>query len=286
MKKIITSILTVLVIAVLAIGLVACDKGDDSANSKALTAQEAEEFLFGTDGAVNHANKAFNVKGEISASNSNYTSKRVVCLVLDENNEKIVYVNGTTVDNTVDGSSPENVTHFMYHAWSERSNGTLKDEGVKYITTNDDGSFDVSDITDNASAQNGIVANCGLHGPRKYIAEEIHNSNRDVYDTITYSATAYYTDSTQTTISKIEITMTYYYFDGDQRIDGTSTMVLEVKEYTLANGTKESGLVFTSISTTESDNDTTTATYTYGVDNIDLPDFNDPGANWPDPVEL
>ncbi len=282
MKKLITIILAVLMVSVFAVGLVACDK-DEPKFEKTLTAEEAENLLFGTDGAVNRASKAFNVKGEISNSNENYSSSAVVYLVLDSNNEKMLYVNNTYSEQ--DGAE-NNDTYYMFHHWTERSNGSLKDNGIKHLYSLNGGAPQVDTITDNVSLQNSLITNCGLHGARKYIAEEIHNSNRDVYDTIQYSAKAYYGDEAMTVITKIEITMTYYIMNGDEKIDGTSIMVLENKEFTLANGTTESGLLFTSISTTESDGDSTTVTYTYGVDSIELPDVDAPETNWPAPVEL
>jgi hypothetical protein len=282
MKKTISIILAIIVVSALAFGLVACGDKSPQVYEKSMTAQEAENFLFGNDGAINFSSKVFNVKAVYSTVDEGEISAGESILILDETNGvnfATVYDNVSTKD---DDGEIENRTNYIFIKWTEK-NDAMKNDGVVHAYSTNGGVPQYSLMKSGYEGiHNNVVKNSGIHGGRNILENHIHNANDDIYDTIEYSAKAIYSDSAMTDMSRVEIVLTYHYEDDGQRINGTATIVLERKTVTIYNGSEVDGFVFTSMVIEESDGQKMTINYTYGVDSIDLPDINNLEATWPD----
>lgn len=281
MKKIITTILAIMLIGVLGVAFVACDKDDTPKNTKDLTSTEAESILFGNNGAMNFASKVFNVKVDFAITTASANTAGEAILVLDETNEEnfaTVYHNETIVEDGVE----DTYTYFAFLNWVERK-GELENKGLVVATKEGDQAIAVDTYASGyESLHNNLVKQCGIHLGKTILESHIHNPNDDIYDTIVYSAKATYSDSALTDMTKVEVTMTYNYEYNGQTINGTAVVVLEKKDVKIYDGSTDTGFVLTSVQVTESNDYSMSVTYTYGIDTIDLPDVDDPEANWPE----
>lgn len=285
MKKIITTIIAIMLIGVLGVAFVACDKDETPENTKDLTATEAESLLFGNDGAMNFASKVFNVKVNFNGKTEYADNAGEAILILDETNGEnfaTVYHNQIAVEDGVEST----YTYFAFLNWVERK-GKLENKGLVVASKEDDQAIAVDTYASGyESLHNNLVKQCGIHIGKNLLESHIHNPNEDVYDTIAYSAKATYSDSALTDMIKVEITMTYNYEYNGETINGTAVVVLEKKEVKIYDGSTATGLVLTSVNLTESNDYRMSITYTYGIDTIDLPDVDDPEANWPEKCHI
>ena len=288
MKKILAIVIAVLMIGALAVTFTAC--GDDTPEvfEKTLTATEAEDYVFGANGAINNGGKVFNVKATFSGHANGSTSCGETILVLDTTegeNFASIYDNQTSKDD--DDGEITNKTEFLFINWTERSNGTLKNNGVVHAYSID-GETPVSNLLASGyeGLQNNLLKNSGLQGGKSVLENQIHNPNEDVYDTLQYTAKAIYNDSSMTDLNKVEVTITYHYEDDDQIINGTANIVMSMREVTIYDGTTKTLLVFDSIVVAESVGNNMTINYVYGVDSLGAPDFDDLSGTWPEAYPL
>lgn len=288
MKKILAIVIAVLMIGALAVTFTAC--GDDTPEvfEKTLTATEAEDYVFGANGAINNGGKVFNVKATFSGHASGETATGETILVLDTTegeNIASIYDNQTSKD--LDSNEISNRTSFLFIDWVEKSNGTLKNNGVVHAYS-EDGDAPVADVFTSGyeSLINNLLKNSGIQFGKSVLENHIHNPNEDVYDTLQYTAKAIYNDSAMTDLNKVEVTITYHYEDDDQIINGTANIVMSMREVTIYDGTTKTLLVFDSIVVAESVGNNMTINYVYGVDNLGAPDLDDLNGTWPEAYPL
>ena len=284
MKKILAIFIAVLMICALAVTFSAC--GEDTPPEvleKTLTATEAEDYVFGANGAINNGGKVFNVKATFSGHANGNTSRGETILVLDTTNDEnfaSIYDNQTSKD---DDGEITNKTEFLFINWTKKSNGTLKNSGVVHAYSRN-GETPVSNLLTSGyeGIQNNLLKNSGLQRGKSILENQIHNPNEDVYDTLQYTAKAIYNDSAMTDLNRVEVTITYHYEDADQIVNGTANIVMSMREVTIYDGTTETLLVFDSIVRTESAGNNMTINYVYGVDSLGAPDLGDLSGTWPE----
>lgn len=281
MKKILAIVIAVLMIGALAVTFTAC--GDDTPEvfEKTLTATEAEDYVFGANGAINNGGKVFNVKATFSGNEKGITSRGETILVLDTTegaNFASIYDNQTSKD---DGEITNN-TEFLFINWTEK-NGTMRNSGVVHAYSRN-GETPVSSILTSGyeGIQNNLLKNSELQRGKNILENEIHNPNKDVYDILQYTAKATYNDSAMNDLGKVEVTVTYHYENDGQTVNGTAKIVMSMREVTIYDGTTENLLVFDSIVVTESAGRNMTINYVYGVDSLGAPDLDDLSGTWPE----
>lgn len=288
MKKILAIVIAVLMIGALAVTFTACGEDTPEVFEKALTATEAEDYVFGANGAINNGGKVFNVKATFSGHASGETATGETILVLDTTegeNIASIYDNQTSKD--LDSNEISNRTSFLFIDWVEKSNGTLKNNGVVHAYS-EDGDAPVADVFTSGyeSLINNLLKNSGIQFGKSVLENHIHNPNEDVYDTLQYTAKAIYNDSAMTDLNKVEVTITYHYEDDDQIINGTANIVMSMREVTIYDGTTKTLLVFDSIVVAESVGNNMTINYVYGVDSLGAPDLDDLSGTWPEAYPL
>lgn len=282
MKKILAIVIAVLMIGALAVTFTACGEDTPEVFEKTLTATEAEDFVFGANGAINNGGKVFNVKATFSGNEKGITSRGETILVLDTTegaNFASIYDNQTS---KVDGEITNN-TEFLFINWTERNNGTMRNNGVVHAYSRN-GETPVSSILTSGyeGIQNNLLKNSELQRGKSILENDIHNPNKDVYDTLQYTAKAVYNDSAMTDLCKVEVTITYHYEDDGQTVNGTANIVMSMREVTIYDGTTNTLLVFDSIVVTESAGRNMTINYVYGVDSLGAPDLDDLSGTWPE----
>ena len=282
MKKILAIVIAVLMIGALAVTFTACGEDTPEVFEKTLTATEAEDYVFGASGAINNGGKVFNVKATFSGNEKGITSSGETILVLDTTegaNFASIYDNQTS---KVDGEITNN-TEFLFINWTERNNGTMRNNGVVHAYSRN-GETPVSSILTSGyeGIQNNLLKNSELQRGKNILENEIHNPNKDVYDTLQYTAKAVYNDSAMTDLGKVEVTITYHYEDDGQIVNGTANIVMSMREVTIYDGTTNTLLVFDSIVVTESAGRNMTISYVYGVDSLGAPDLDDLSGTWPE----
>lgn len=282
MKKILAIVIAVLMIGALAVTFTACGEDTPEFLEKTLTATEAEDYVFGANGAINNGGKVFNVKATFSGNEKGITSRGETILVLDTTegaNFASIYDNQTSKD---DGEITNN-TEFLFINWTER-NGTMRNSGVVHAYSRN-GETPVSSLLTSGyeGIQNNLLKNSELQRGKSILENDIHNPNKDVYDTLQYTAKAIYNnDSAMTDLGKVEVTITYHYEDDGQTVNGTANIVMSMREVTIYDGTTENLLVFDSIVVTESAGRNMTINYVYGVDSLGAPDLDDLSGTWPE----
>lgn len=282
MKKILAIVIAVLMIGALAVTFTACGEDTPEFFEKTLTATEAEDFVFGANGAINNGGKVFNVKATFSGNEKGITSRGETILVLDTTegaNFASIYDNQTS---KVDGEITNN-KEFLFINWTERNNGTMRNNGVVHAYSRN-GETPVSSILTSGyeGIQNNLLKNSELQRGKSILENDIHNPNKDVYDTLQYTAKAVYNDSAMTDLCKVEVTITYHYEDDGQTVNGTANIVMSMREVTIYDGTINTLLVFDSIVVTESAGRNMTINYVYGVDSLGAPDLDDLSGTWPE----
>lgn len=282
MKKILAIVIAVLMIGALAVTFTACGEDTPEVFEKTLTATEAEDYVFGANGAINNGGKVFNVKATFSGNEKGITSSGETILVLDTTegaNFASIYDNQTS---KVDGEITNN-TEFLFINWTERNNGTMRNNGVVHAYSRN-GETPVSSLLTSGyeGMQNNLLKNSELQRGKNILENEIHNPNKDVYDTLQYTAKAIYNDSAMTDLGKVEVTITYHYEDDGQTVNGTANIVMSMREVTIYDGTTNTLLVFDSIVVTESAGRNMTINYVYGVDSLGAPDLDDLSGTWPE----
>lgn len=282
MKKILAIVIAVLMIGALAVTFTACGEDTPEVFEKTLTATEAEDYVFGASGAINNGGKVFNVKATFSGNEKGITSSGETILVLDTTegaNFASIYDNQTS---KVDGEITNN-TEFLFINWTERNNGTMRNNGVVHAYSRN-GETPVSSLLTSGyeGMQNNLLKNSELQRGKNILENEIHNPNKDVYDTLQYTAKAIYNDSAMTDLGKVEVTITYHYEDDGQTVNGTANIVMSMREVTIYDGTTNTLLVFDSIVVTESAGRNMTINYVYGVDSLGAPDLDDLSGTWPE----
>ena len=282
MKKILAIVIAVLMIGALAVTFTACGEDTPEVFEKTLTATEAEDYVFGASGAINNGGKVFNVKATFSGNEKGITSSGETILVLDTTegaNFASIYDNQTS---KVDGEITNN-TEFLFINWTERNNGTMRNNGVVHAYSRN-GETPVSSILTSGyeGIQNNLLKNSELQRGKSILENDIHNPNKDVYDTLQYTAKAVYNDSAMTDLGKVEVTITYHYEDDGQIVNGTANIVMSMREVTIYDGTTNTLLVFDSIVVTESAGRNMTISYVYGVDSLGAPDLDDLSGTWPE----
>ena len=282
MKRILAIVIAVLMIGALAVTFTACGEDTPEVFEKTLTATEAEDFVFGANGAINNGGKVFNVKATFSGNEKGITSSGETILVLDTTegaNFASIYDNQTS---KVDGEITNN-TEFLFINWTERNNGTMRNNGVVHAYSRN-GETPVSSLLTSGyeGMQNNLLKNSELQRGKNILENEIHNPNKDVYDTLQYTAKAIYNDSAMTDLGKVEVTITYHYEDDGQTVNGTANIVMSMREVTIYDGTTNTLLVFDSIVVTESAGRNMTINYVYGVDSLGAPDLDDLSGTWPE----
>lgn len=282
MKKILAIVIAVLMIGALAVTFTACGEDTPEVFEKTLTATEAEDYVFGASGAINNGGKVFNVKATFSGNEKGITSSGETILVLDTTegaNFASIYDNQTS---KVDGEITNN-TEFLFINWTERNNGTMRNNGVVHAYSRN-GETPVSSLLTSGyeGMQNNLLKNSELQRGKNILENEIHNPNKDVYDTLQYTAKAIYNDSAMTDLNKVEVTITYHYEDDGQTVNGTANIVMSMREVTIYDGTTKTLLVFDSIVVTESAGRNMTINYVYGVDSLGAPDLDDLSGTWPE----
>lgn len=284
MKKILAIVIAVLMIGALAVTFTAC--GDDTPEvfEKTLTATEAEDYVFGANGAINNGGKVFNVKATFAGTASDEQISGESILFIDTTNDEnfaSIYDNQTSKD--LDSSEISNRTSFLFIDWVERSNGTLKNDGVVFAHSEDGEAPEMSVSSSGYELiQNQLLKASGIQFGKSVLENQIHNPNEDVYDTLQYTAKAIYNDSAMTDLNKVEVTITYHYEDDDQIVNGTANIVMSMREVTIYDGTTKTLLVFDSIVVTESAGSNMTINYTYGIDSFATPDLDDLDGTWPE----
>lgn len=282
MKKILAIVIAVLMIGALAVTFTACGEDTPEFLEKTLTATEAEDYVFGANGAINNGGKVFNVKATFSGNEKGITSRGETILVLDTTegaNFASIYDNQTS---KVDGEITNN-TEFLFINWTERNNGTMRNNGVVHAYSRN-GETPVSSLLTSGyeGMQNNLLKNSELQRGKSILENDIHNPNKDVYDTLQYTAKAVYNDSAMTDLGKVEVTITYHYEDDGQTVNGTANIVMSMREVTIYDGTTNTLLVFDSIVVTESAGRNMTINYVYGVDSFATPDLDDLSGTWPE----
>ena len=282
MKKILAIVIAVLMIGALAVTFTACGEDTPEFFEKTLTATEAEDYVFGANGAINNGGKVFNLKATFSGHENGSTSRGETILVLDTTegeNFASIYDNQTSKD---DDGEITNKTEFLFIDWAERSNGTLRNNGVVHANSRN-GESPVSNLLTSGyeGLQNNLLKNSSIQFGKSILENKIHNPNKDVYDTLQYTAKANYHDSAMTDLNKVEVTITYHYED-DQIVNGTAKIVMSMREVTIYDGTTKTLLVFDSIVVTESAGINMTVNYVYGVDSLGAPDLDDLSGTWPE----
>lgn len=282
MKRILAIVIAVLMIGALAVTFTACGDDTPTVLERTLTAIEAEDYVFGANGAINNGGKVFNVKATFSGNEKGITSSGETILVLDTTegaNFASIYDNQTS---KVDGEITNN-TEFLFINWTERNNGTMRNNGVVHAYSRN-GETPVSSILTSGyeGMQNNLLKNSELQRGKNILENEIHNPNKDVYDTLQYTAKAIYNDSAMTDLGKVEVTITYHYEDDGQTVNGTAKIVMSKREVTIYDGTTNTLLVFDSIVVTESAGRNMTINYVYGVDSLGAPDLDDLSGTWPE----
>ena len=282
MKRILAIVIAVLMIGALAVTFTACGEDTPEVFEKTLTATEAEDFVFGANGAINNGGKVFNVKATFSGNEKGITSSGETILVLDTTegaNFASIYDNQTS---KVDGEITNN-TEFLFINWTERNNGTMRNNGVVHAYSRN-GETPVSSLLTSGyeGMQNNLLKNSELQRGKSILENDIHNPNKDVYDTLQYTAKAIYNDSAMTDLGKVEVTITYHYEDDGQTVNGTANIVMSMREVTIYDGTTNTLLVFDSIVVTESAGRNMTINYVYGVDSLGAPDLDDLSGTWPE----
>lgn len=281
MKRILAIVIAVLMIGALAVTFTACGDDTPTVLERTLTAIEAEDYVFGANGAINNGGKVFNVKATFSGNEKGITSSGETILVLDTTegaNFASIYDNQTSKD---DGEITNN-TEFLFINWTER-NGTMRNSGVVHAYSRN-GETPVSSLLTSGyeGMQNNLLKNSELQRGKSILENDIHNPNKDVYDTLQYTAKAVYNDSAMTDLGKVEVTITYHYEDDGQIVNGTANIVMSMREVTIYDGTTNTLLVFDSIVVTESAGRNMTINYVYGVDSLGAPDLDDLGGTWPE----
>lgn len=276
MKKILAIVIAVLMIGALAVTFTACGEDTPEFFEKTLTAIEAEDYVFGANGAINNGGRVFNLKATFSGHENGSTSSGETILVLDTTegaNFASIYDNQTSKD---DVGEITNKTEFLFIDWAERSNGTLRNNGVVHASSRNGEPPVLSVLTSGYEGlQNNLLKNSGIQFGKSILENEIHNPNKDVYDTLQYTAKASYNDSAMTDLNKVEVTITYHYEDDGQIVNGTAKIVMSMREVTIYDGTTKTLLVFDSIVVTESAGRNMTVNYVYGVDSFGAPDLDD-----------
>lgn len=268
MKKILTILLTVAIIASFGVALVACDK--KTATTESISAEETEKLLFDeSTGAVRALARSYYVTLSFTENKSAVERKGSATVTLL--NERSLVYNTVTTTETIDGVNSV-ITENYYAGISSASSGSLR--SIICTERIENGGTPVRDYIRNDSdytQYNQAVTDSEMNYIRKYIVEEIYNPFSAKEAEISFAGEKNLNGNKE--ITSYKLTLNYNYLDGNDTVYGSVTFVLENKTFN-DSGEEKSGLCVTSIQLTEG-SWTYNASIVYGVEPLELPARND-----------